>query len=131
MFYTYGQRQGLGIGGIKNAADDAWYVVDKDMQNNVLIVAQGAEHPRLYAQGLICSSIHWLMNEPPALPLTCYAKSRYRQEDQPCLISPETGQNNHIVQFSSPQRAVTPGQFIVFYDQNRCLGGAAIEEIIR
>ncbi len=130
MFYTIGQRQGLGIGGRREASHAPWYVVDKDIENNVLYVAQGAEHPRLYAQGLVCSPIHWIMDKPPELPLTCYAKVRYRQEEQPCLISPADN-NKHYVMFSSPQRAVTPGQFIVFYQKNQCLGGAAIEQIIR
>lgn len=130
MFYTMGQRQGLGIGGLKNASDDPWYVVDKDIPNNVLYVAQGAHHPMLYAQGLICSPIHWLANCQDQLPLTCYAKTRYRQPDQPCMISPMDN-NQHYVMFSSPQRAITPGQYVVFYDKNQCLGGATIESIIR
>lgn len=130
MFYTIGQRQGLGIGGRKEGDQAPWYVVDKDIKNNILYVAQGSEHPRLYAQGLICSKIHWIMDNPPELPLTCYAKVRYRQEEQACMISPADN-NKHYIMFSNPQRAITPGQFIVFYHQNQCLGGAAIEEIIR
>lgn len=130
MFYTIGQRQGLGIGGRRDGDQTPWYVVDKDVKHNTLYVAQGAEHPRLYAQGLICSSIHWIMDSAPELPLTCYAKVRYRQEEQACMISP-ADDNKHYVMFSEPQRAVTPGQFIVFYQKNQCLGGAAIEQIIR
>lgn len=130
MYYTYGQRQGLGIGGCQNASEEPWYVVDKDIDANCLIVAQGSDHPRLYAQGLICSEIHWLLQTEPDLPKTCYAKIRYRQQEQACIISP-TNDNKHCIMFSSPQRAVTPGQYIVFYDQNQCLGGATIEEIIR
>lgn len=130
MFYTYGQRQGLGIGGTKQGDDAPWYVVDKDVATNTLIVAQGTHHPMLYAQGLMCSSIHWLDSREAALPLTCYAKTRYRQEDQACVVSPLTG-HQHVVLFSSPQRAITPGQYIVFYDKNQCLGGATIEQIIR
>lgn len=131
MFYTLGQRQGLGIGGRVDAQDEPWYVVDKDLENNVLYVAQGSHHPMLYAQGLICGPIHWLSeHKKEDLPLTCYAKVRYRQDEQPCMISPEQN-NQHIVMFSDPQRAVTPGQFIVFYDKNQCLGGATIESIIR
>jgi tRNA-specific 2-thiouridylase len=130
MFYTFGQRQGLGIGGTKQGDEAPWYVVDKDIKNNKLIVAQGTNHPWLYAQGLICSSVHWLTEKAPDLPLTCQAKTRYRQEDQACIISPETNQQ-HVVYFSLPQRAITPGQYIVFYDKNQCLGGATIEDIIR
>lgn len=131
MYYTYGQRQGIGIGGLKDSGEEPWYVVDKDLAKNRLIVAQGNHHPMLYAQGLMCGKIHWLAaNYEDKLPLTCYAKTRYRQPEQACVISPENkGQN--CVMFSNPQRAVTPGQYIVFYDQNRCLGGATIEQIIR
>ena len=130
MYYTLGQRQGLGIGGHKQALEEPWYVVDKVLESNTLLVAQGATHPLLYSQGLICGKIHWLVEAPPLLPLTCYAKTRYRQPEQACVISPEN-KNQHCVMFSALQRAVTPGQFIVFYDKNVCLGGAAIEEIIR
>lgn len=132
MFYTLGQRQGLHIGGVKHANEEPWYVVDKDLINNILYVAQGSQHPRLYAQGLICSDIHWITpRSPEDLPLTCFAKTRYRQVEQACVISPAEENQQHIVMFSSPQRAVTPGQYIVFYHQNECLGGAVIESIIR
>lgn len=130
MFYTIGQRQGLGIGGLQNTSDDPWYVVDKDISTNTLYVAQGSQHPMLYAHGLVCGPIHWLADCKDRLPLTCYAKTRYRQAEQGCMISPEDG-NQHYVMFSNPQRAVTPGQYIVFYDKNQCLGGATIEHIIR
>ncbi|MGL5741411.1 MAG: tRNA 2-thiouridine(34) synthase MnmA [Legionella sp.] len=130
MFYTLGQRQGLGIGGLQNATEDPWYVVDKDVDTNTLYVAQGSNHPMLYAQGLICGPIHWLTECKNNLPLTCYAKTRYRQPEQGCMISPQD-ENQHYVMFSSPQRAVTPGQYVVFYDKNQCLGGATIEQIIR
>ena len=130
MFYTMGQRQGLGIGGMQQSSEEPWYVVDKDVGSNTLIVAQGNHHPMLYAQGLICGPIHWLADYQDALPLTCYAKTRYRQPEQGCVISPASN-NQHYVMFSNPQRAVTPGQYIVFYDKNQCLGGATIEQIIR
>jgi tRNA-specific 2-thiouridylase len=129
MFYTLGQRQGLGIGGLADTEDEPWYVVDKDLKTNILYVAQGNQHPRLYVQGLICSAIHWLADLE--LPLTCYAKTRYRQADQGCMISPMDHQGKHYVMFSNPQRAITPGQYVVFYEQNRCLGGAVIEDLIR
>ncbi|HAU1151460.1 TPA: tRNA 2-thiouridine(34) synthase MnmA [Legionella pneumophila] len=130
MFYTLGQRQGLGIGGLQNSTDEPWYVVDKDITSNTLYVAQGSQHPMLYSQGLICGPIHWLADYQNHLPLTCFAKTRYRQTDQACIISPPDN-NQHYVMFSSPQRAITPGQFIVFYEKNQCLGGATIEQIIR
>ncbi len=130
MFYTLGQRQGLGIGGIREGREEPWYVVDKDIAANTLIVAQGTHHPMLYAQGLICGPIHWLANRQNALPLTCHAKTRYRQTEFACVVSP-SDQNQHYVMFADPQRAVTPGQYIVFYDKSQCLGGATIEQIIR
>lgn len=131
MFYTLGQRQGLGIGGTRNGGEEPWYVVDKDVSSNTLIVAQGNHHPMLYSQGLMCSPIHWLKPiTVDQMPLTCYAKTRYRQDDQACVISPLTN-NQHCILFSDLQRAVTPGQYIVFYDKNQCLGGATIEQIIR
>lgn len=130
MFYTLGQRQGLGIGGRQNGSEEPWYVVDKDIARNALIVAQGQQHPMLYAQGLICGPIHWLADCKDNLPLTCYAKTRYRQAEQACVISPADN-NQHYVMFSLHQRAITPGQYIVFYDKNQCLGGATIEQIIR
>ena len=131
MFYTLGQRQGLGIGGRREASEEPWYVVDKDTATNTLLVAQGNDHPMLYAQGLICGKIHWLADySDKDMPLTCFAKTRYRQADQACMISPPDN-NQHYVLFSSLQRAVTPGQYIVFYDKNQCLGGATIEQIIR
>lgn len=130
MFYTLGQRQGLGIGGMQNSSDEPWYVVDKDTATNTLYVAQGSQHPMLYAQGLICGPIHWLADCQDKLPITCYAKTRYRQMEQACMISPQD-KNQHYVIFSSPQRAVTPGQYVVFYDKNQCIGGATIEQIIR
>lgn len=130
MFYTLGQRQGLGIGGRQDSNEEPWYVVDKDIASNTLIVAQGKYHPMLYSQGLITGPVHWLKNYSKELPLTCYAKTRYRQPDQACVLSPEYN-NQHYVMFSEPQRAVTPGQFIVFYEKNQCFGGATIEQIIR
>ncbi|KTD20640.1 tRNA 2-thiouridine(34) synthase MnmA [Legionella londiniensis] len=130
MFFTLGQRQGLGIGGLREGNDEPWYVVDKDISSNSLIVAQGSQHPMLYAQGLICGPVHWLTQSDCQMPLTCYAKTRYRQSEQACVVSPADG-DEHYVMFSTPQRAITPGQYIVFYDKNQCLGGATIEQIIR
>ncbi len=132
MFYTLGQRQGLGIGGTREGSENPWYVVDKDIATNTLIVAQGNHHPMLYSQGLMCGQIHWLKDfSEDAFPMTCHAKTRYRQDDQACVIAPLDNNNQHCVLFSSLQRAVTPGQYIVFYDKSQCLGGATIEQIIR
>lgn len=136
MFYTLGQRQGLKIGGQQGLDVAPWYVVDKDLTTNTLIVAQGNGHPMLYAQGLMTGKIHWLVDDKEEadkkhLPMTCFAKTRYRQADIACVISPGNSQEQHCVMFAERQRAVTPGQYIVFYDKNLCLGGAVIEEIIR
>ncbi|MGS2716645.1 tRNA 2-thiouridine(34) synthase MnmA [Eionea flava] len=133
MYHTMGQRQGLGIGGVKNAPDAPWYVVDKDLENNQLVVVQGDKHPRLYHQHLTASGMHWI--NPPSLntnnvnanqTLRCMAKIRYRQADQTCHVQLNS-EGNISVSFDEPQRAVTPGQSIVLYDGEQCLGGAVIE----
>ncbi len=121
MYYTLGQRQGLGIGG----AGDAWYVVGKDMQSNTLYVEQGDDHPALYSIGLTAEQVYWTTDTPPALPLQCRAKTRYRQDDQDCRV--QASPNGALaVQFAQPQRAVTPGQSVVFYAGDVCLGGGTI-----
>ncbi len=129
MYHTIGQRQGLGIGGVKNAGDQPWYVVDKDLSANVLIVAQGTEHPRLYHPALLMSEIHWISHQQPTLPLHCTAKTRYRQTDQACVL--EATDNGYRVSFEQAQRAITPGQSVVFYQQSRCLGGGIIEQAVK
>ncbi len=126
MYYTLGQRQGLGIGGLRGFSEEPWFVVDKDLQNNRLIVAQGSEHPALYRHALMASRAHWIAGTPPALPLRCRAKVRYRQADQPCTLYPH-GETGLKVIFDAPQRAITPGQSVVFYAGETCLGGAVIE----
>lgn len=125
MYHTIGQRQGLGIGGVKGAGEQPWYVVDKDMGANELIVAQGAQHPRLFKQGLIVSQIHWIGCQELTLPLRCKAKTRYRQSDQACTL--EHNESGYQVVFDHAQRAVTPGQSVVFYQGDQCLGGGVIE----
>jgi tRNA-specific 2-thiouridylase len=125
MYHTIGQRQGLGIGGLANYDDAPWYVVGKDLDHNVLLVAQGNEHPALYSAGLTVAELFWIAGDAPALPLRCSAKVRYRQPDQACSLS--LSGDRHRVRFDQPQRAVTPGQSVVFYDGERCLGGGVIE----
>lgn len=131
MYHTIGQRQGLGIGGVAGAADEPWYVAEKDLAHNILHVVQGKDHPLLFKQGLLASQVHWINPNfaQTALPMTtiqCTAKSRYRQADQTCSVSIES--NNHLkIFFDQPQRAITPGQSVVFYLDDRCLGGAVID----
>ena len=124
-FYTLGQRRGLGIGGVKGHPEKPWYVVAKDVGNNALTVAQGHDHPTLFSHGLTAANLNWIAGAP-TLPLECSVKTRYRQADQHCKI--EMIDDDRIrVNFARPQRAVTPGQYAVFYDRNLCLGGGIIE----
>lgn len=126
MYHTLGQRQGLGIGGLNGYSDDPWYVAKKDLDRNVLIAAQGKNHPILFSHSLTSHQIYWV-NEEPTLPLECTAKVRYRQSDQVCTISKDPQGQYHVV-FNEPQRAVTPGQSVVFYSGEICLGGGVIEQ---
>jgi len=123
MYHTLGQRQGLGIGG----AGDAWYVARKDLQHNVLYVVQGQKHPALYSSALLTGMPNWTLGRPPSLPLQCTAKTRYRQPDQQCTVT-AAPDGQLRADFSEPQRAVTPGQSLVLYDGDDCLGGAIIEQ---
>ena len=129
MYHTLGQRKGLGIGGLKNAGDEAWYVVDKDVENNELIVAQGHAHPRLFSKGLIAKQLHWVNREPVREAFRCTVKTRYRQTDIACLVEPIDDDCIRVI-FDEPQAAVTPGQSAVFYLDEVCLGGGIIEERI-
>lgn len=126
MYHTIGQRQGLGIGGVKGGSEEAWYVADKDLDNNILLVVQGGNHPALYRRQLEIGEIHWISGQAPKLPLVCKAKIRYRQADQSCEIDTGGG-SGFTVSFDRPQRAITPGQSVVFYLGDQCLGGAIIE----
>ncbi len=126
MYHTIGQRQGLGIGGLAQHTEAPWYVVEKDLTNNVLLVAQGNKHPALFKSRLYCHEIFWISGSMPRLPLRCTAKVRYRQPDQSCLVS-HTQSQGYTVQFDTPQRAITPGQSVVFYQSDLCLGGGVIE----
>ena len=130
MYHTLGQRKGLLIGGMKEYGDDPWYVVDKDVDRNVLIVGQGADHPRLYSKGLIANQLHWVDRKGPNTPIQCAVKTRYRQTDIPCTVTPKADGTIEVL-FDQPQKAVTPGQSAVFYQDQVCLGGGIIENYIR
>lgn len=125
MYHTLGQRHGLGIGGQREGRDAPWYVVDKDCRHNTLTVVQGADHPQLYSAGLIAAQVHWIAGAPPAR-LRCQAKIRYRQADQTCTLD-RLAEDRYQVLFENPQRAVAPGQSVVFYAGDECLGGGVIE----
>jgi tRNA-specific 2-thiouridylase len=126
FYYTLGQRQGLGIGGVQGASDSPWYIYKKDIDNNILFAVQGHDHELLYSQKLTATDINWISGFAPETAFKCAAKTRYRQTDQACTIT-------HIendccsVTFDEAQRAVTPGQFVVFYDEDICLGGGIID----
>ena len=126
MYYTLGQREGIGIGGQRNAEPAPWYVAGKDTVRNVLTVVQGHDHPRLQSSALTASELHWVSGTPPRSPLRCAAKTRYRQMDQVCTLTLSTD-GRCRVEFDQPQRAVTPGQYAVFYQGEECLGGGVIE----
>ncbi len=127
-FYTLGQRGGLGLGGRRGGSGDPWFVIDKRVVDNTLLVSQG-EHPLLYSRCATAIEAHFIAGTAPSGSFRCMAKARYRQSDQPCTVSVEN--RTLRVEFDTPQRALTPGQSIVFYDQEVCLGGAIIDEIDR
>lgn len=118
-FYTLGQRKGMGLGG----EGEAWYVVGKDLDRNVVFVERGTNHPALFSQELRVKDLSWVA-EAPILPFRCTAKIRYRQQDTPCTLY----EDNRVV-FDEPQRAATPGQSVVFYQGNICLGGGVIASV--
>ena len=129
MFYTIGQRQGLGIGGRKSASGEPWYVAGKEIESNILRVVQGVNHPALFKQGLRASQLHWISADPPPASLVCTARIRHQQALQRCTLTLER-EKSCSVSFEHPQRAITPGQSVVFYDGDECLGGAVIEEAL-
>ena len=125
-YYTLGQREGLGIGGVRGSSDGPWFVVGKDVESNELIAAQGHNHPLLMSTRLVADTLSWVSGSPPPAPSKSTAKTRYRQPDQDCTIVRVDGDTLEA-EFEQPQRAVTPGQSIVFYDGDRCLGGGIID----
>ena len=128
MYYTLGQRQGLGIGGLKDTSDDPWFVVDKDLDKNQLIAGQGHNHPLLLNKQLVASQLDWVAGKAPADSFVAKAKIRYRQAEQNCRVN-RLGGEQWIVCFDEPQRAIAPGQSVVFYRDDVCLGGGIIDSM--
>ncbi|WP_017446236.1 tRNA 2-thiouridine(34) synthase MnmA [Gayadomonas joobiniege] len=128
MYHTLGQRKGLGIGGLKDAGEAPWYTVDKDLERNVLIVAQGSDHPRLFSTAMLVKQCHWVDRVGPADGFVCTVKTRYRQADIGCTLQ-KLDEDTFKVVFDEPVAAVTPGQSAVFYHGQICLGGAIIDQL--
>ena len=126
MYYTIGQRQGLGIGGTESGSEAPWYVIDKVLASNTLIVAQGHDHPKLFYSHCDITDLHWISRAPKGLTYSCTAKIRYRQADQACEIAAYQD-DRATIRFDQPQRAITPGQALVLYNNDVCLGGGTIE----
>jgi len=126
MYYTIGQRQGLHIGGLKNYPEAPWFVAGKDLERNVLIAVQGKQNDLLFTDWLTASDIFWISGEAPASPSELKAKVRYRQSDQDCALE-QKADGSWYISFSESQRAITPGQSVVLYDGDICLGGGVIE----
>ncbi|WP_372635851.1 tRNA 2-thiouridine(34) synthase MnmA [Cohnella sp.] len=126
MYYTLGQRQGLGIGG--SGTGEPWFVASKDLETNTLYVVQGDAHHSLYSVGLTAAGVNWISPDEPSFPVRCTAKFRYRQPDQGVTLKP-LGDGAYDVVFDAPQKAITPGQAVVFYDGEVCLGGGTIDKV--
>lgn len=124
FYYTIGQRKGLGIGG----QGDAWFVADKDVKRNTLIVAQGHNNAFLFSEALIADELTWVTEAPKNFPFQCHCKIRYRQKETPCVIESIDHNNLAKIKFLTPVRAVTPAQSIVFYKNTYCLGGGIIKK---
>jgi tRNA-uridine 2-sulfurtransferase len=127
MYYTLGQRRGFGVGGVRGGDEAAWYVLAKDLSRNVLIVGQGHDHPLMQSDRLLAGRLFWCRERPSASPFQAAAKVRYRQEDQSCKVMLHSDGMAEVV-FDMPQRAITPGQSVVFYEGDECLGGGVIEK---
>jgi tRNA-specific 2-thiouridylase len=130
MYYTLGQRQGLGIGGRADSGNEPWFVAGKDAERNVLTVVQGRDHPLLWSQGLVAGDVHWISGEPEEITaeerLRCTVKTRYRQADVDCTVQ-KMKDGSLTATFDVRQWAVTPGQYAVFYRNAQCLGGGVID----
>ena len=127
MYYTLGQRHGIGLGGVSGAADEPWFVVGKDLQTNTLVVAQGHDHPLLLSDQLLATGLSWVIGAPPAVRFECLARCRHRQPLQACSVQLDDAGAVAAVRFAVAQRAVAPGQSVVFYRDGECLGGGVIE----
>ncbi len=127
MFYTLGQRRGLGIGGRNDGTGESWFVIGKDLKRNLLIVQQG-EHDELFSTDLTAHHVNWITGEKLGQSFRCTAKFRYRQPDQGVTVQIREDGGAKVV-FDQPQRAVTPGQWVVFYDGEVCLGGGPIDNV--
>ena len=127
MYYTLGQRRGLNIGGQKGDDGGRWFVIEKDLKNNILYVAHGSEE-KLYSKGLIMNAVNWIPCPPKEKEFHCTAKFRYRQPEQGCTVKINDGFIE--VAFDERQRAITEGQFAVFYQGDKCIGGGVIEKAI-
>jgi tRNA-uridine 2-sulfurtransferase len=123
VHYTLGQRQGLGLGGRAGAPEQPWYVAEKDVARNALVVVQGHDHPRLQCASFTVGAPHWI-GPAPRLPLECRVQVRHRQQDVPCRLRGRA--DGGLVELDAPLRAVAPGQYAVFYAGDECLGGAVI-----
>ncbi len=128
MYYTLGQRKGLGVGG--SGTGEPWFVAGKDLQKNVLYIVQGEKHPALFSEGLLATDVNWIKGQSPTSPLKCAAKFRYRQQDNGVTVLMTSDTTCKVV-FDEPQSAITPGQAVVFYDGDVCLGGGIIDRVLK
>ena len=128
IYFTIGQRKGLGIGARFSAEDKPWYVAKKDIKNNIVFVVQGEDHPALFSKTIIAKNMNWINKKPKILPKKYYAKVRYRDKDKECNIF-SLDNNSYLIKFKSKQKAITAGQSIVFYDKEEtCIGGGVISK---
>ena len=128
IYFTIGQRKGLGIGARFTSEDKPWYVVKKDIKKNIVFVAQGEDNPALFSKQVIAKNVNWISKMPKKYPIKLYAKVRYRDNDKICSVF-YLKENSYLVKFESEQKAITPGQSIVFYDKSGiCYGGGIISK---
>ena len=128
-YYTIGQRKGLGIGGRNGKSNSPWYVIEKIMDKNILRVCQGNNHPLLYSNIITASQLHWISGATPDERKQLAAKIRYRQKDKTCKIEP-VNDSSAVIYFDEPVFAAAPGQSVVLYDGEVCLGGGIIEPYV-